>query len=178
MRNLNCVLFVLGLICCTSQVCAQDTPVVEEQKMPREIPSPEKIAQRETERLKDALDLTEKQYKKVYKLLLKEQRELLENRMPHPPIMNGHPGDGFFPPQGGGMPPMGEGRPANREGVRMSRPPLPIDGFKRENPEEMQKRIKKKNKKMKKILTAAQYSQWLSMSNEPVPFPGEKEPEH
>lgn len=50
-----------------------------------EVPNPEEAARAETDRLKEELQLTEKQYKKVYKLNLKAQKERLEARFPAPP---------------------------------------------------------------------------------------------
>ena len=70
----------------TLQVQAQtsgETEKPEKKELPREIPSPDKEAKRETDRLKNALNLTDKQYKKVYKLVLKEQCERFEKRMGH-----------------------------------------------------------------------------------------------
>lgn len=158
------VLLGIGISMFALQVQAQTAPedgVAEKKEMRREVPNPEKIAQKETDRLKEALALTDKQYKKVYKLLLKEQRELLESMTQRPPMMGGEGGP--RPPHEGGMPPMGEGRP---EG--MHRPPM-MGAPKHESAEDMQKRIEKKNKKMKKILTETQYDQWLGMSQKPMP---------
>lgn len=134
------------------QAQAQELPEAApapESRAYREVPNPEKAARKETDRLKAALNLTDKQYKKVYKLLLKEQRELLENRMQRPPMTDGEGGRGPRPPHGDGMPPMGAPKP--------------------ESADDLQKRIEKKNKKMKKILTEAQYDQWLGMSQKPMP---------
>lgn len=44
----------------------------------KEIPNPEKTARRRTDEMDKVLNLTEKQYKKIYKLNLKEEREKLE----------------------------------------------------------------------------------------------------
>lgn len=132
--SLKYTVLCLGIFLSALQVQAQVASEGEPEKkgeMFREVPNPEKMAQKETDRLKEALNLTDKQYKKVYKLILKEQRELLENRMQRPPMMDGAP--------------------------------------KPESAEDMQKRIAKKNKKMKKILTETQYDQWLGMSQKPMP---------
>lgn len=160
------VLLGIGISMFALQVQAQtasEDEAADKREMRREVPNPEKIAQKETDRLKEALELTDKQYKKVYKLLLKEQRELLENMTRRPPMMGGERGP--RPPREGKMPPMGEGRP---EG--MHRPPME-EAPKHEGAEDMQKRIEKKNKKMKKILTESQYDQWLGMSQMPMPGP-------
>ena len=167
MRKLNFFVVCLGILCCALQMQAQDSLMMgEARKMPREVPNPERIAQRETDRLKDVLDLTDKQYKKVYKLLLKEQQEMFENRMPFPP---NRPGMGSFPPGGGNMPPMGEPGNLGNGAMGMPRPPMGMDGPKKETAEEIEKRIEKKNKKMKKILTESQYTQWLDMNKKPAP---------
>ncbi len=70
-----------------------------------------------------------------------------------------------MPPMGGGMPPLG-GMPP--EGGR--RPSMP------ENmQEDMQSRIEKRNKKLKKILTDEQYEKWMSrkpeQENPAMPLP-------
>lgn len=122
----------------------------------RETPNPEKTARKEAEHLKKELDLTEKQYKKVYKLLLKEQRELFEKRFQRPEMPGGMPGRGPRP----------EG-----EGMRG----MPMGAGPKEKQEDLQKRIEKKNKKMKKILTEAQYDQWLGMKQKPLPEPPKPE---
>ena len=165
--NMKPVLLCIGLSMLALQAQAQELPEAApapESRAYREVPNPEKAARKETDRLKSALNLTDKQYKKVYKLLLKEQRELLENRMQRPPLMDGEGGRGPRPPHGGGMLPMGMGggRP---EG--MHRPPMGAP--KPESADDLQKRIEKKNKKMKKILTETQYDQWLGMSRKPMP---------
>lgn len=164
--SLKHVVLCAGISLLALQLQAQTAPENEQEKkneMFREVPNPEKAAQKETDRLKEALNLTDKQYKKVYKLLLKEQRELLKNSTQRPPMMGGEGGRGPRPSHDGGMPPMGEGRP---EGMRHS---MDDGDSKSGNAEEMQKRIAKKNKKMKKILTEAQYDQWLGMSQKPMP---------
>ena len=88
--SLKYTVLCLGIFLSALQVQAQVASEGEPEKkgeMFREVPNPEKMAQKETDRLKEALNLTDKQYKKVYKLILKEQRELLENRMQRPPMM-------------------------------------------------------------------------------------------
>ena len=90
-----------------------DDPQEEVQK--KEVPNPEKAAQRRTDEMDKALNLTEKQYKKIYKLFLKEEKEKVENMMQrHPGGMDGQTPMGGSPPMGGGMqpqvlPPMPEG---------------------------------------------------------------------
>lgn len=143
-------ILVSGFFLCTIPVMAQEEfpdmqppfPQQEEGKAPfKEIPNPEKSAKRITEEMAKELNLTEKQYKKVYKLILKEQKSLIENRMGQmrPPMMPGNPGEGEMPMMGqpGERPPMGMG-PA---GMSHPRPPR-MD-------EDMQKSWKKPGRKRK-----------------------------
>lgn len=102
-------------------------------------------------------------------MLLKEQRELFENRFQRPEMPGGMPGRGPRP-HDGGMPPMGGPRPEG-EGMRG----MPMGAGPKEKQEDLQKRIEKKNKKMKKILTEAQYDQWLRMKQKPLPEPPKPE---
>lgn len=139
-----------------------------------EVPNPEKAARAETDRLKEELQLTEKQYKKVYKLNLKAQKERLEARFPA--MGEGRP----MPPMGGGRPPMGGSRPPMPEG---GFPPMMGQGFPpmpQENPEEraerMKKQAQKREKKMKKILTEEQFARWKELqARPPHPVPPEAE---
>lgn len=103
----------MALMCAPLSASANiryDDPQEEVQK--KEVPNPEKAAQRRTDEMDKALNLTEKQYKKIYKLFLKEEKEKVENMMQrHPGGMNGQPPMGGRPPMGGGRPPMGGGMP-------------------------------------------------------------------
>lgn len=148
-------------------VTSNDEPQQKENTQEKEIPNPEKTARRRTDEMDKVLNLTEKQYKKIYKLNLKEEREKLEaligrgeRDMNHPPMREGR-----RPPMmnGGGQPPMmGGGRPP------MMTPPAGNDKMK----EEMQERAEKKIKKLRKILTDEQYNLWLTMKPEqPAPHP-------
>ena len=62
--------------------------------LPREVLSPEKVAKRETDEMKKQLQLTEKQYKKIYKLNLKEQKKrfsaMQNSERPNPPMDRPH----------------------------------------------------------------------------------------
>lgn len=103
----------MALMCAPLSASANvryDDPQEKVQK--KEVPNPEKAAQRRTDEMDKALNLTEKQYKKIYKLFLKEEKEKVENMMQrHPGGMNGQPPMGGRPPMGGGRPPMGGGMP-------------------------------------------------------------------
>lgn len=77
-----------------------DDPQEKVQK--KEVANPEKAAQRRTDEMDKALNLTEKQYKKIYKLFLKEEKEKVEA------MMQRHPGGMDGQPPMAGRPPMGE----------------------------------------------------------------------
>lgn len=127
-----------------------DEPQQKENTQKKEIPNPEKTACRRTDEMDKVLNLTEKQYKKIYKLNLKEEREKLE-------VLIGRGGKDM-------------NRPPMREGGRppMMTPPAGDDKMK----EEMQERAEKKIKKLRKILTDEQYDLWLTMKPEqPVSHP-------
>ena len=117
--------------------------------LPREVPSPEKMAKRETDEMNKQLQLTEKQYKKIYELNLKEQKKrfsAMQNSERQEPPMGGRPGgmDGRRPPMMGGEPPMMGGAGPDRGGH-------PRGGDKEE---EIQKAMAAKQKKIKKNLLA------------------------
>lgn len=111
----------------------------------KEVPNPEKMAKRRTDEMNELLQLSEKQYKKIYKLYLKQEKEKVE-RMTERHLPEG--GRPPMPPEGGGMPPRMEGMP----------PSMPMKNER----EDMQKQIKKFDKKLKKILTDEQYEIWSS----------------
>ncbi len=143
-----------------------DDPQEKVQK--KEVPNPEKAAQRRTDEMDKALNLTEKQYKKIYKLFLKEEKEKVEAMMQrHPGGMNGQPPMGGRPPMGGGMPPQGGGFPGMGgfpEGMS------PEERMK-EHAEKMQKEQEKREKKIRKILTEEQYAIWQTMKSQPQVLP-------
>jgi Skp family chaperone for outer membrane proteins len=94
-RKMKYALLCMGMMLFSMQGMAQSEgsagPEPKKEHF-RETPNPEKTARKEAEHLKKELDLTEKQYKKVYKLLLKEQRELFEKRFQRPEMPGGMPG--------------------------------------------------------------------------------------
>lgn len=170
-------ILVSGFLLCTIPVMAQEEfpdmqppfPQQEEGKAPfKEIPNPEKSAKRITEEMAKELNLTEKQYKKVYKLILKEQKSLIENRMGQmrPPMMPGNPGEGEMPMMGqpGERPPMGMGP----EGMSHPRPPRMDEDMAKE----LEKARQKKEKKLKKILTDEQYTRWQEIQLKRKDEPG------
>ncbi len=143
-------------------------------QLAREIPSPERNARKTTSAMKRELGLTDKQYDKIYKLNLKEQKELFAAAQAQPAMGQRGAGMGNRPSgggmgggrMGGGQPPMGSGG---------QRPPMGGDGFGQGMPggsakvktdEDWQKAAEKKEQKIKKILTAEQYSKWQAIAAE------------
>lgn len=141
--------------------------------------TPEEIAREETDRMKSEVDLTDKQYKKVYNLIKKDQ-EYRQNQVAKqfgdgmPPqgggpggmgggmmgggMMGGGPG-GMGGPGGGSM---GGGRPPQGE---MGQGPRPEGGRPGMGPGEdvvTEEYLEKQDQKLKKILSAEQYSKWRS----------------
>jgi Spy/CpxP family protein refolding chaperone len=117
--------------------------------------SAEKIARHQAKAMQKAVDLNEKQYDKIYSLYLKEEnaRRKQMTSQGGGGMMGGGPGMGGGP-QGG--PGMGGGRP------QMSQ----------NDAKTLEKQRQKREKKIKKILTAEQYEKWTSLQ----PAPGEGMP--
>lgn len=130
-------------------------------KLPREVPSPTKIAKKMTDEMSKELQLNEKQYAKIYKLNLKEQKERFKAQ------------ESFF--ASSSRPPMGD--MPSFDGSEDERPPMPPSGERSQmgmrqgrgsvvtenTAEAIQKAEVKKEKKIKKILTAEQYAKWAEM---------------
>lgn len=147
----------------------------QEKMQKKEVPNPEKAAQRRTDEMDKALNLTEKQYKKIYKLFLKEEKEKVEAMMQrHPGGMDGQHPMGGSPPMGGGRPPMGGGMPPQGGGFPgMGEFPEGMSPEERmkEHAEKMQKEQEKREKKIRKILTEEQYAIWQTMKPQPQVLP-------
>ena len=145
---------------------------------PRHAPrlTPEEVARRQADRLKDSLLLTDKQYKKVYKLYLDEQEERAENRPTGPRGRSMGMGGGFQPMGGGGMPPQMEDDGGFPPMTDTERPQRPTEeerqAFMEARKKEAQERAKKLDKKMKKILTDEQYVRWKELKPALPPRPG------
>lgn len=161
-------------------VALPDEPQQEKKAPVKEIPNPEKTARKRTDEMDKVLNLTEKQYKKIYKLNLKEEREKLEAL-----IGRGDRDTGCLPMMGGGRPPMrhSDGEPPMMDGG--SQPPMmghgrrpmmapPADNDKMKD--DIRERTEKKMKKIRKILTDEQYDLWLTMKPEPCPEPADGAP--
>ncbi|CAL9784914.1 DUF4890 domain-containing protein [Bacteroides fragilis] len=131
--------------------------------------SPEKSARHTTDRMDSLLNLTEKQYKKLYKLNLKWAREDTENKA-GAPRMGGRPdgAPGFDRPD---REPRGQRPPEGMEGRRPPRDFTPSGD--REDMEEqrvkMEKQRKKREKKLKKVLTDGQYTRWMEERHPAMP---------
>lgn len=150
----------------------------------KDIPSPERNARLITEAMQSRLGLTEKQYKKVYKIQLAEQKKIFKYR---PEPQRGERKEfGNRPPRGrrmeGGRPPMGGGF----EGKRGGRSPMPPREMRADNdrpdPEKIAKNLtkaaQKRDKKLKKVLDKGQYEQWLRLEDEVMaPFRFKPEPD-
>lgn len=151
-----------------STVWAAETPL----KSYKDIPSPEGNARRITEVMRTRLGLSEKQYKKVYKIQLEEQKKIFKYRPM--PQRGERKGLEQRPPRGGhpqgGRPPM-VGR---LEGMGGGRPPMPPHEMgmdeNRPDPEKVSKELakaaQKRDKKLKKALDASQYVRWKAMEEE------------
>lgn len=155
MKKYVCCLFLCGtLVCGEMPASIMGNLSISSRQMEgvKEIPNPEKAARKLTDEMNELLRLTEKQYKKVYKLNLKAEKEKIERMTGKNPFGGERPP--MFPM--GGTPPLGSFPPGNG-----SRPPMP------ENmQEDMRSRIEKRNKKLKKILTDEQYEKWMSRKPE------------
>lgn len=171
-----CLAALMSVSSTAFAVALPDEPQQEKQTPVKEIPNPEKTARRLTDEMDKVLNLTEKQYKKIYKLNLKEEREKLEaligrgdKEVGRPPMMGGGrppmmDGGGQPPMMGGGQPPMMGGR----GGHPMMRP----SGDHEKMKEDIEKRAEKKMKKLRKILSDEQYDLWLTMKpKQPAPHP-------
>lgn len=156
---------ILCLLTFTNLVIAQEVPESQEKqqqkkRLPREVPNPEKIATRITEQMQRSLQLTEKQYNKIYKINLKEEKKRF-NIMQNASNQDSFTRNSFG--RGKGRPPMGEGEPlmmkeggfSNRMGAE--RPRMQLDN---DLAETLKKEAEAKEKKIKKILTKLQYEKW------------------
>ena len=118
-----------------------------------------------TDRMDRLLTLTEKQYQKIYKLNLKELKEMEADS-----LFMGRRGMGFGPGFGPG--PGGPGAPGNRAQFErdMARSSSQFKELSQQQMEELraahEKSRLKKEKKLKKILTEEQYGKWVKAEQE------------
>ena len=78
-KNMKLIGLAVSLTCCAGFIDAQEANEPQERQqqekhLPREVLNPEKVATQMTEQMNKLLQLTDKQYKKIYKLNLKEQK--------------------------------------------------------------------------------------------------------
>ena len=151
------VLFICGGTA-TAQEADRDMPGRTE-KHYKPVPlSPEKSARQTTDRMDSLLNLTKKQYDKLYKLNLKWAREDAKNKTA-PPRMDRKPE---------GAPDFGQGPHGNRPPEGMDRRP-PRDFAPSGDREKMEKQRKKREKKLKKVLTDEQYARWTEQQRPAMP---------
>ncbi|MCK9625897.1 MAG: hypothetical protein M0R23_05475 [Bacteroidales bacterium] len=125
---------------------------------------PKNMAKQLTDKIDNLVNLSEKQYKKIYKINLTAFKSQINN------MFAGRMGQGG-PNMGGGRPPMGQGGPGMGQGGPGMEGGMPQMG---EMNEERSKQIKedieearaKKAKKYKKVLDAQQYQKWMQFENE------------
>ncbi len=179
------VLMTVFLACGISSVSAQERG--REPRFP-EAQTPEKIAIRTTDMMNKELQLTDKQYKKIYKLNLKEEKQRQKaiqesgnGGWRRPPMGGGRPGMGGGPGMGApgmdgpdmgtpdmnmgemGQPPVeGENGHLRGEGVhhRSGKPAMAPEAM-----EALAKQAEKKDKSLKKILSPEQYELWQRMKD-------------
>lgn len=150
-KDMKLIGLIACLLCCAGFANAQEANKTQERRqqekrLPREVLNPEKVATQMTDQMNKSLQLTDKQYKKIYKLNLKEQKAFFKAMQ--------NSGD-QRPPMGGGQPPMmGEsGFPGRMGGGPMMRRDT-------NSADSLKKAAEAKEKKIKKILTKEQYEKW------------------
>ena len=155
--------FGMAFLACVIPTSKANGSVLQDDQTVKEMPNPEKAAKKRTSELKKALGLNEKQTKKIYKLILKEENEKYEMMTNRPQggmgggprggmgggMMGGGPGGGM----GGGMM-MGGGLGGMNMSASMD---MPSSSKQKDPMEEARKKIEKREKKIRKILTAEQY---------------------
>ena len=153
-KNMKLTGLAVCLTCCAGFINAQEANELQERQqqekhLPREVLNPEKVATQMTEQMNKLLQLTDKQYKKIYKLNLKEQKaffKAMQNSDDYRPPMGEGPGmRGGRPPMGGGQPPMmGEdGFPGRMGGGPMMSRDTNSDYSQKKAAETKEKKIKK-----------------------------------
>lgn len=185
MKQLKFLSIVLLATLFSVSIVAQEKPKEVPNSFPAEMNqpyvSPDTVAKRQTNELSVELGLTEKQYKKVYKLLLKQEKQRRENMYAHlAPKRDGAPariGNGQRPQRGPGGPGMGThpgglggGRPGMIGNGSMSPPPNSDlnQNLAKKHKNEQEKFLKN----MKKVLSDAQYAKWMALSSKRPPIPG------
>lgn len=169
------VLFVWGGTAMAQEANKGMTALTECHYKPMPI-SPEKSARHTTDRMDSLLNLTKKQYDRLYKLNLKWSREDAKDEMPAP-RMGGRPERTPDFGKAGGFRPGSQGTrpPKSMAGHRVPRDlgPSPDDRKAMEKHRaKLEKRHKKREKKLKKILTDEQYARWREQRHPVMPADG------
>lgn len=184
MKNLMKFLVAVSSALFTLNMSAQnDEPqktIVQEER-PVRLSASERAEQR-TDEMDKAISLDKKQYKKIYKIFLKEEKAIetaMENSRPMGPPSGGM--GGGRPPQGGGMqgrsgmggpgaggPPSGnmQGGMPPRGGVGFAAQKATVGGKEIDSDEYIDER----EEKFKKILSSEQYTQWRKLHPDPTGF--------
>ena len=126
--------------------------------------TPQQRAHMMTDQMDRLLTLTDKQYQKIYKLNLKEIKEMEADS-----LFLGRRGMGFGPGFGPGMGPGGPGNRAQfeREMARSGKEFTPLSQQQMEQLKEAHEKSRlKKDKKLRKILTDEQYGKWVKAEQE------------
>ena len=143
--------------------------------------TPRQRAEQRTDEMDKAVRLDDKQYRKIYKIFLKEENAK-ENAMGNGGPMGMPPGGmGGFPPQGGGFqggPAMGGGFPGGGPGAGgpPSGMPFPGDFGEPQKPTvggkdiDSDEYIDAREEKFRKILSAEQYETWRKLHPDPSGF--------
>ena len=164
-------------------VCAQPQrppfPGNHEERPVRPSATPKERAEKRTDEMDKVVRLDEKQYKKIYKIYLKEEKAketAMGNGGPMGPPPGGFPGGpgmgGGFPggfPGAGGFPggsEMGEGFPGGMPEGQWE-PQKPAVGGKEIDSDEY---IDAREKKFRKILSQEQYARWRAHCPDPAGF--------
>ncbi|MCS3251887.1 hypothetical protein NXX19_03360 [Bacteroides ovatus] len=159
----------VSLTCCAGFIDAQEANEPQERQqqekhLPREVLNPEKVATQMTEQMNKLLQLTDKQYKKIYKLNLKEQKaffKAMQNSDDYRPPMGEGPRYAGRTSANGWRTTANDGRRwfpgQNGRWWMMSRDTNSADSQK--------KAAETKEKKIKKILTKEQYEKWQAEQN-------------
>ncbi|MBP5504614.1 MAG: hypothetical protein J6X89_00755 [Bacteroidales bacterium] len=131
----------------------------------------QQLAHQRTDQMDRLLTLTDKQYKKIYKLNLKELKEMEADS-----LFMGRRGMGFGPGGPGRGPGFGPGGPGGPGGNRaqferdMARANSEFNPLTQQQMEELkaahEKSRLKKDKKLRKILTDEQYGKWVKAEQE------------
>lgn len=155
----------------------QDTPIQQNDSIRHEHPrvrargdrphqqhqqlTKEQIAHQMTDRMDRMLTLTDKQYQKIYKLNLKEVKEMEADSLflSRGGMRNGGFGPGPGGPRGGGRGEMGQ-RPERPQFKQLS------DEQREQLRAEREKARVKKDKQLRKILTDEQYGKWVKAEQE------------